>query len=168
MPAHSSANLGYARPEKRKVGNAIVLTALSQTGCPTQDLGAAIGQRTDPDLRIRTPADSPDIRHGTTDQKVGGSSPSERAQVRGGPPIGRPPFWCPKQAPYSRMYSYMPVGRVSSSSSGVVSVRSAASGAGRARRPHRRAVDERQGRGAGRDLLPIRPRSRDAYRQVRR
>ena len=39
----------------------------------------------DPDLRIRTPADSPDARHETTDQKVGGSSPSERAtytQVR--------------------------------------------------------------------------------------
>jgi hypothetical protein len=34
----------------------------------------------DHDLRIRTPVDPPDARHETTDQKVGGSSPSERAE----------------------------------------------------------------------------------------
>jgi hypothetical protein len=37
----------------------------------------------DPDLLGWTPADSPDIRHETTDLKVGGSSPSERAQITG-------------------------------------------------------------------------------------
>jgi hypothetical protein len=38
-----------------------------------------------PDLRNRTPMDLTDIRHETTDQKVGGSGPSDRAtypQVR--------------------------------------------------------------------------------------
>ena len=38
----------------------------------------------DPDLYKRTPADWPDVRHETTDQKVGGSSPSERATVSAG------------------------------------------------------------------------------------
>jgi hypothetical protein len=34
----------------------------------------------DPDLPDWTPVDSPDASHETTDQKVGGSSPSERAR----------------------------------------------------------------------------------------
>ena len=59
------------------------LTALSQTGESSPDADALTGLPTDPDLHNRTPADSPDTWHETTDQKVGGSSPSERAQVKG-------------------------------------------------------------------------------------
>jgi hypothetical protein len=57
------------------------LTALSQTGESNPDTDALTGLPTDPDLHNRTPADSPDTRHETTDQKAGGSSPSERAKV---------------------------------------------------------------------------------------
>jgi len=46
------------QPEKRKVGSTGVLSQLShRLVVPTQDLAAAIGQRTDPDLHIWTLAD---------------------------------------------------------------------------------------------------------------
>jgi hypothetical protein len=48
------------------------LTAPSQTGELTPDLGAHAGQSEDPDLRVWTHKDSPDTRHRTTDQKVAG------------------------------------------------------------------------------------------------
>ena len=47
------------------------LTALSQTDELIPDLAVLAGQPMDPDLRNRTPADSPDAQHETTDQKVG-------------------------------------------------------------------------------------------------
>ena len=46
------------------------LTALSQTGESSPDTDALTGLPTDPDLHNRTPADSPDTRHETTDQKI--------------------------------------------------------------------------------------------------
>jgi hypothetical protein len=58
------------------------LTTFSRTGRTTPDTGSNAGQPLDYDLRIRTPAHWPDTFHWSTDQKVGGSSPSERAQVR--------------------------------------------------------------------------------------
>jgi hypothetical protein len=59
------------------------LTALSQTAGTAPDSGVLSGHSMDPDLRKQTSAHWPDVRHETTDQKVGGSSPSERAQVTG-------------------------------------------------------------------------------------
>ena len=62
------------------------LTDISQTAWTTPDPRALYGRRVDPDLRKRTGAYLPDVLYVTTDQKVGGSSPSERArypQVRG-------------------------------------------------------------------------------------
>jgi hypothetical protein len=41
------------------------------------------GHSVDPDLLKQTPEHWVDVLHQTTDQKVGGSSPSERAQVNG-------------------------------------------------------------------------------------
>jgi hypothetical protein len=61
------------------------LTAVSQTGESIPDVSVLTGRPEGPDLRNRTQPDSPDTRHETTDQKVGGLSPSERAtyqQVR--------------------------------------------------------------------------------------
>jgi hypothetical protein len=55
------------------------LTAFSRTGWTALDLGVLSGHPADPDLRKRTSAHWPDVLHATTDQKVGGSSPSERA-----------------------------------------------------------------------------------------
>jgi hypothetical protein len=60
----------------------LALTAVSQTGETAPDENVLTGRAVDPDLRIRTPADWPDVWYGTTDQKVGGSNPSERARVR--------------------------------------------------------------------------------------
>jgi hypothetical protein len=53
--------------------------------------------RQDTDLRIRIPAHWPDVRHETTDQKVGGSSPSERAQLTGRFQTRDRPLACPVQ-----------------------------------------------------------------------
>jgi hypothetical protein len=55
------------------------LTALSQTRELASDLGVLVGAPMDPDLHGRTRPDW----HGTTDQKVGGSSPSERVNAKG-------------------------------------------------------------------------------------
>jgi len=74
---------------------ALPLTDLSRTARSEVDPGVFTRWMMDPDLDDRTPADLADDRHETTDQKVGGSSPSERATyaqfrvissvVRGGP-----------------------------------------------------------------------------------
>ena len=55
-----------------------LLTALSQTGEPRPDWVDLTGQPTDSDLCIQTPADSPDIRHETTEQMLG-SHTADRA-----------------------------------------------------------------------------------------
>jgi len=57
------------------------LTAFSRTGGTAPDSGAHVGQQADYDLRIRIPAHWLDTSHWSTDQKVGGSSSSERADV---------------------------------------------------------------------------------------
>jgi len=56
------------------------LTAVSQTGGTAPDSGVLCGHPVDPDLRKRTRQHWPDVLYATTDQKVGGSSPSERAR----------------------------------------------------------------------------------------
>src|SRR6266545_7504214 len=53
--------------------------ALSQTVETTPDPGVLAGRLADPDLRKRTPEQQPDCLYRATDQKVGGSNPSERA-----------------------------------------------------------------------------------------
>ena len=45
-------------------------------------MGILAGHSMDPDPQKRTPADPPDAWHETTDQKVGGSSPSEHTSER--------------------------------------------------------------------------------------
>jgi hypothetical protein len=45
-------------------------TALSQTSGQTSDAGVPTGQSKNPHVRERTPPDSPDTRHETTDLKV--------------------------------------------------------------------------------------------------
>jgi hypothetical protein len=57
-PSGCPAHLLRLKTEGRKYHRS--LTTLSQTRRPTQDLGAVIGRWIDPDLRNRTPADSPD------------------------------------------------------------------------------------------------------------
>jgi hypothetical protein len=60
---------------------------LSQTGESSPDTDALTGLPTDPDLHNRTPADSPDTRHETTDQKVAGSSPRDMREMSEAPVI---------------------------------------------------------------------------------
>jgi hypothetical protein len=70
---------------ERKVGQGSrSLTDLSRTGEPTPDSGALARHPPDPDQRKWTQADKSDDTHETTDQKVGGSSPSECATVSAG------------------------------------------------------------------------------------
>ena len=57
------------------------LTALSQTGESSPDTDALTGLPTDPDLHNRTPADSPDTRHETTDQMAPSGSGLFRRHV---------------------------------------------------------------------------------------
>jgi len=65
------------------------LTDFSQTDRTVPDSGAQAGHPADPDLRFRTVAYWMDVSHWSTDQKVGGRVPSERAQVTGPyPPRG--------------------------------------------------------------------------------
>ena len=59
------------------------LTHVSQTGDEEPDSVVLDGRVMDPDLLVWMSVDSLDVRHETTDQKVGGSSPSECANVRG-------------------------------------------------------------------------------------
>ena len=59
------------------------LTAVSHTGGTAPDSGILFGHPVDPDLREQTRPHWPDVFPATTDQKVGGSSPSERAQLNG-------------------------------------------------------------------------------------
>jgi hypothetical protein len=69
------------------------LTALSQTGESSPDADALTGLPTDPDLHNRTPADSPDTWHETTDQKgtklKGGCRPGPAAYGLS-PPLFQP------------------------------------------------------------------------------
>src|SRR6266508_891404 len=53
--------------------------ALSQAVETTPDPAVLAGRLADPDLRKRTPEQQPDCLYRATDQKVGGSNPSERA-----------------------------------------------------------------------------------------
>ena len=74
------------------------LTALSQTGESSPDADALTGLPTDPDLHNRTPADSPDTWHETTDQK--GSA----AATRGSRP--EPPCMAPVAPLFHPLPSY--------------------------------------------------------------
>lgn len=53
------------------------------------------------DLRGRTTADEPDAQHGTKDQKVEGSSPSERARAEAGSQLGTGLLGAPHGNAYS-------------------------------------------------------------------
>jgi hypothetical protein len=55
------------------------LTTISRTGGTAPDCRVHPGQLVDLDLRIWMQADWEDVMHWSMDQKVGGSSPSERA-----------------------------------------------------------------------------------------
>jgi hypothetical protein len=71
------------------------LTALSQTAEPAPDLSVLTGYEMDPDQLGWTPADSPDARHETTEQKGtqrqgGAAAPDPAAYGLVGPAVSPP------------------------------------------------------------------------------
>ncbi len=79
-PSASDERDARAHPALTGCTGAGTITVVSRTGGTASDSGVLYGHPVDPDLRKQTRPHWPDALYATTDQKVGGSSPSERAR----------------------------------------------------------------------------------------